>query len=212
MTYFMRFFHDFLGKPEWVAAFALLIQAIILIIQAKILGRHADTMEEHTKIAGTQAKTAELIGQALGQQGKILTEQTKIMDALFKFQRAAMAQADRQEVFSALISIRSSLHMLIAKIQEPGERYEPRVAEELRMQAALVAAIFPVQNAFISSVHLTSEEKDYFGRYIVDVCDVVSGDSNFSSRLPKMKLVQQKYPESDFLKIVAKIGKPQELA
>lgn len=98
-----------------------------------------------------------------------------------------MAQADRQAVFSALLSIRSSLHMLIAKIQEPGERYDPRVAEEMRMQAALLAAILPVQNAFISSVHLTPEEKDYYGRYIVDVCDVVSGDSNFPSRVPKMK-------------------------
>jgi len=139
-----------------------------------------------------------------------LTEQTKIMGEQFKFQRAAMAQADRQEVFSSLISLRTSLQMLIAKVQEPGDRYDPRVAEEQRMQAALLAHILPVQNAFVCSVHLTPEEKDYCGRYIVDVHEAVSGDANLPARLRKMKQIDAKYSEADFIKMVAKIGKPQE--
>ena len=206
----MRSLAAFLRKPEWVAAIALLIQAAILLLQAVILRRHGATMEEHAGIAKAQSETAALIGKALDQQEKILAEQTKIMAEQFKFQRAAMAQADRQEVFNALLSVRNSLHMLIAKIQEPGERYDPRVAEEQRMQAALLAAILPVQSAFISSVHLTPEEKDYFGHYIIDVFDAVSGDNNFPRRLSQMKLVQRKYSDSDFVKMVAKIGKPQE--
>jgi len=210
MSAAMRSFVEFLRKPEWVAAIALLIQAAILLLQAVILRRHGATMEEHAGIAKAQAETAALIGKALDRQERILAEQTKIMSEQLKFQRAAMAQADRQEVFSALLSLRTSLHMLIAKIQEPGERYEPRVAEEQRMQAALLAAIVPLQNSYISSVHLTREEKDFFGQYIVDAVDAVSGDSNFPRRLPKMKAVQEKYSDSDFVKMVAKIGKPQE--
>jgi len=184
---------EFLRKPEWVAAIALLIQAAILLLQAAILRKHGTTMEEHAGIVKAQAETAKLIGNALDQQGKILEEQTKIMDAQFKFQRAVMAQADRQKVFNALLSLRKSLHMLIAKIQEPGDRYPPRVAEEQRMQAELLTQILPPQEAFISSVHLTPEEKDYIGRYIVDVFDVVSGDTNFPVRLNQMKYVQQKF-------------------
>jgi hypothetical protein len=210
MSDVMRSIVGFFRKPEWVAAIALLIQGAILLLQAVILRRHGATMEEHAGIAKAQAETAALIGKTLDQQEKILREQTKIMAEQFRFQRTAMAQADRQEVFSALLSIRKSLHMLIAKIQEPGERYEPRIAEEQRMQAELLAAILPVQNAFITSVHLTPEEKDYFGRYVVEVYDAVAGDMNFPSRLPKMKLVQQNNSEADFLKMVAKIGKPQE--
>jgi hypothetical protein len=201
---------EFLRKPEWVAAIALLIQSAILLLQALILRKHGATMEQHAGIAKMQADTAALIGKALDQQGKILEDQTKIMNEQFRFQRASMAQADRHEVFSALISLRTSLHMLIAKIQEPGERYPPRIAEEQRMQAGLLAHTLPVQKAFISSVHLTREEKDYFGRYIVDVTDAVSGDTNFPARLHQMKQVQQKYPESEFLTMVAKIGRPQE--
>jgi hypothetical protein len=210
MSAAMKSVVEFLRKPEWVAAIALLIQAAILFLQAVILRKHGATMEEHAGIAKAQAETAALIGKALDQQGQILSEQTKIMGEQFKFHRAAIAQADRQEVFSSLISLRTSLQMLIAKVQEPGERYDPRVAEEQRMQAALLAHVTPVRNAFISSVHLTPEEKDYFGNYVVDVFEAVSGDINLPARLPKMKEIQQKYSESDFLKMAAKIGRPQE--
>ena len=211
----MRPLLEYLRKPEWIAAIALSIQALIFLLQAaflawqaSILRRHAAILEEHTEIAGTQADTAVLIGKALDQQGKILDEQAKIMGEQFKFQRAAMAQADRQQVFAALLSLRESLHMLIAKVEEPGERYPPRVAEEQRMQAALLTQTLPIQSAFISSVHFTPEEKNYCGRFVVDVVDAVSGD-NLPARIPKMKQIQQKYAESDFLKMVAKIGKPQ---
>ncbi|MGA9039744.1 MAG: hypothetical protein WB421_04340 [Terriglobales bacterium] len=208
MSATLRYLLVFLREPEWVAAIALLIQAGILLLQAAILRKHGETMEKHAEIAKGQSETAALIGKALDQQGKILDEQTKIMDEQFKFQRATMAQADRQQVFAALVALRNSMHMLIAKIEEPGERYPPRLAEEQRMQAALLTHMLPLQNAFISSVHLTPEEKDYFGRYSVDVFDAVSGDVNFPARLPKMKQVQQKYSESEFIKMAGRIGKP----
>ena len=80
MLQFLKSLFEPLRKPEWVAAGALLIQAVILFLQFKILGRHAETMEEHKKFARTQAKTAELIGQALVQQSNILDEQ-------FRFQK-----------------------------------------------------------------------------------------------------------------------------
>jgi hypothetical protein len=210
MSATLRSVVEFLRKPEWVAAIALLIQAAILFLQAVILRKHGTTMEEHAGIAKAQAETAALIGKALDQQGKILDEQTQIMDEQFKFHRAAMAQGDKQKVFDSLLGLRRSFHMLIAKIEEPGQRYEPRVAEEQRMQAELLTLMLPLQNAFISSPHLTRDEKDYFGRYTVDVFDAVSGDKNFPARLPKMKEIQQKYSESDFLKMAEKIGKPQE--
>jgi hypothetical protein len=132
MTATLRWFLEFLRKPEWVAAIALLIQAGILLLQALILRRHGETMEKHADVAKAQSETAELIGKALDQQGQILNQQTKIMDEQFKFQRAAMAQADRQQVFDSLLKLRNGLHMLIAKIEEPGMVNESRVAEQQR--------------------------------------------------------------------------------
>src|SRR5437899_907808 len=89
----MKSLVEFLRKPEWIAAIALLIQAVILFLQAVILRRHGATMEEHAGIAKAQAETAKLIGQALDQQGKVLDEQTKIMDEQFKFQRTIELKA-----------------------------------------------------------------------------------------------------------------------
>jgi len=198
------------SSPEWIAAFALLIQAGIFLLHARILHKHSAALDKTVEIANTQAETGKLMATALDQQSKILAEQTKIMGEQFKFHRATMAQADRHEVFSSLISLRTSLKLLIAKVQEPGERYAPRIAEEQRMQAALLAHMLPVQKAFISSVHLTPEEKDYCARFIVDVHDSVEGDANLPARLHQMKQVDAKYPDTDFLKMVAKIGKPQE--
>ena len=207
-----RFFVEFLRRPEWVAALALLIQAFILGLQAKILRKHGATMETHAQIAGKQAETAELIGKALAQQERILDEQTKIMAQQFEFQRAAMGQADRQRAFDSVLSLRKSLDMLISKIQSPGQRYPDRIAEEQRMQTELLTQILPLHNALLSTIHLTPEEKEYFGAYSVDVLSVVSGDANFPARLPQMKQVQQQYSEQEFLRMVAKIGKAQEPA
>jgi hypothetical protein len=198
------------SSPEWIAAFALLIQAGIFLLHARILQKHGKALDKTVEIAGTQAETGKLMATALDQQGTILAEQTKIMDEQFKFQRSAMAQADRHEVFSALISLRTSLRMLIAKIESPGTRLPERIAEEQQMQESLLAHTLPVQKAFFSSVHLTKEEKDYCGHFTVDVNDAVEGDANLPARLPKMKQILVKYPEAEFLKMVAKIAQPKD--
>lgn len=206
----LNWLYHVLHSPEWIAAIALLIQAGILSLHAWILYRHGKALDKTVEIASTQADTGKLMATALEQQGTILAEQTKIMTEQFKFQRAVTAQADRQEVFDALLSLRTSFLMLIAKVQEPGERYAPRVAEEQRMQAALMAHTVPVRKAIISSVHLTAEEKEYLGHYIVDVAQAVTADANLVASLPKMKQVEEKY--DDILPMLVKIGQPQENA
>src|SRR5438876_9224385 len=109
---------EFLRKPEWIAAIALLIQAVILFLQAVILRRHGATMEEHAGIAKAQAETAALIGKALDQQGKILAEQTKIMDEQFKFQRTIELKAERVQVFDALMRLHVSFKALLSTLSE----------------------------------------------------------------------------------------------
>jgi hypothetical protein len=210
---FSLWFHQFLENhrsAEWIAAFALIGQLGIFMLHAWILHRHSEALDETVKIASTQAETGKLMATALDQQSKILAEQAKIMDEQFNFQRSVAAQADRQEVFTALLRLRESFHMLIAKVQDPSDRYAPRIAEEQQMLARLLANTLPVQRAFISSVHLTPEEKDFCGRYLLEVSNAVEGDANLPACLHKMKAVDAKYSEDEFLKMVTKIGKPQE--
>jgi len=51
MRAILKLFLDFIRKPEWVAAVALLIPDVILWLQAKILRAHGKTMAEHAGIA-----------------------------------------------------------------------------------------------------------------------------------------------------------------
>jgi hypothetical protein len=193
---------EFIRKPEWVAAVALLIQAIILGLQAKILRKHGSTMEEHAGIAKAQAATAELIGKALNQQEKILADQTKIMGAQFSFQRRIEAQAAREKVYDSILTLQSSVSLLISKITSPGERYAPRVAEEQMAQAAVKAAILPVQKATITSLHLTEEENEYFTNYTLDLVQILSSD--LQGNVGKLREFEVKY--KDILPMLLKVA------
>jgi hypothetical protein len=58
--------------PDWTAAIALSVQALIFLLQAvilywqgRILRRHAATLEKQTEIAGVQANNAAKIGATL---------------------------------------------------------------------------------------------------------------------------------------------------
>jgi hypothetical protein len=195
-------------SPEWIAAFALLIQAGIFLLHAWILRRHGKALDKNVDIANTQAKTGELMAKAMEQQGKILDDQSKIMNAQFQFQRRVTAQAEKEKVYDCLLKLRTSVIMLISKIEEPGDRYAPRVAEEQRLQAALVSSILPCQKAVVTSIHLTPEEREYFGRYIVDVSDLVVSTTNLPAILPKLKQLHVKY--EDFLAMVAKVAQTPE--
>jgi hypothetical protein len=167
---------DFIRKPEWVAAVALLIQAVILFLQAWILREHGKTMAEHAGIAKGQANTADLIGKALERHAKILDEQTKLTDVQFEFQRRLEAHASWGRVYDQLLELNRAVIMMIAKIESPGHRLPERVAEEQMLQAELNAAILPVQKATITSLYLTDEEKDYFRRYLLDLQKTLSYD------------------------------------
>ena len=74
--------------PEAIAAIALVIQAFILLQHRRILTGYGETLER-------QAETAKLIGHALEQHGRILSDNARIMDEHFKFQRKIEAKIEK---------------------------------------------------------------------------------------------------------------------
>jgi hypothetical protein len=176
---------DGLRKPEWVAAIALLIQAVILWLQARILTKHGKTMEEHTEIARTQAITAELIGKALNQQEKILADQTQIMDEQFKFQRRIEAQAERRKVYEALFEVHTKLTTFI-QTSSKGDGFAERKA-----WANFLMSINPCQKEVVTSIHLSDAERQYFQRYLHDVIGLLPKEGLGS--VNQLKVVVGKY-------------------
>lgn len=66
--------------PETIAALALIVQAFILGLQWRILKHHGQIMKG-------QADTAGMIEKVLRQLAEISSEQEKVLDAQFKFQK-----------------------------------------------------------------------------------------------------------------------------
>jgi hypothetical protein len=192
----MKSLVEFLRKPEWIAAIALLIQAAILFLQAVILRRHGATMEEHAGIAKAQAETAKLIGQALDQQGKVLDEQTKIMDQQFKFQRTIELKAERVQVFDALMQLHVSFKALFSTLSEVQlshytEAMQDRVRSGWRrMQEDLL----PCTKAIHTSIHLTPKERDYFMGYVRDIADLTES-SDIRKAIENVKACEAKYKD-----------------
>ncbi len=203
----LRLFIDFIRKPEWVAAVALLIQAVILWLQARILRKHGMTMEEHAGIAKGQAATAELIGKALEQHAKILGEQAKLTEEQFKFQRKVEAHATREKVYDQVLRLDGAVQLLIFKIESPGTRDAKRVAEEDVLQGEMVAAVLPVQKATLTSLHLTQEEKDYFRRYTMDLAALLY--NHLHGNVGLLKDFRKKY--DDILVMLLKVGQTTEV-
>jgi hypothetical protein len=213
MTHLMRSFHDFLGNPEWVAAFALLIQAIILIIQAKILGRHAETMEEHTGIAGSQAKTAELIGQALDQQGKILAEQTTIMDEQAKFQRSVDARVEKGNLINLVIEVQSSLQQLALKLSrlQPSAVSQEDQADLAGCFNTLAGAVTECQKAVLMAIHLSDSQRKFFVGYCHDLATLDS-TGNVIEDLKQAGALRAKHEGKAFFAELARLTKSPEEA
>src|SRR6266699_559489 len=163
----MKSLGEFLRKPEWIAAIALLIQAVILFLQAVILRRHGTTMEEHAGIAKAQAETAALIGKALDQQGKILAEQTKIMDEQFKFQRTVEMKAERVQVFDSLMQLHVSFKMLLSAISRVQlSNYTHEMQDRVRASWQQVSQdLLPCQKAIHTSIYMNPDERQYFWAY-----------------------------------------------
>jgi hypothetical protein len=203
MLQFLRSLVEPLRKPEWVAAIALLIQAVILFLQAKILSRHADTMEEHKQIAGAQAKTAELIGQALRQQSSILDDQSK-------FQKRLAAQAERDKVFGLVRELRSSVVVLtrLCSVTPIHQSNDPENRE--KQESAwnrLEDAILPCQKALITSIHLSSEEKNYFLGYAQAV-RTLKHTNSMADDYPGLRDLENSY--QDFARMMIKAAHTPE--
>jgi hypothetical protein len=201
--HYLKSLFEFLRKPEWVAAIALLIQAVILFLQFKILGRHAETMEEHKTIAGTQAETAKLIGKALTQQGKILDEQ-------FKFQKRLAAQAEREKVFDLVLELRSRVVALLSLLSSTPV-YQLTSPESREQQEfawnQLGNAILPCEKALITSIHLSSEEKNYFLGYAQAV-DALKHTNDVSKELGELRGIEDQY--KDFAKMMMRAAQTPE--
>lgn len=187
----LKLFLDFVHSPEWVAAAALLIQAVILWLQARILRKHGRTMEAHAGIAKNQATTADLIGKALERHATILDEQKKLTDAQFEFQRRVEAHVSWAKVYDQVLDLNRAVTMMIAKLESPGDRFPQRVAEEHMLQAELVAAILPAQKATMTSYHLTAEEKTYFRQYTRELQEILS--SNLQGNAQTLKEFRNKH-------------------
>jgi hypothetical protein len=194
--------------PDWVAAIALSIQALIFLLQAailwwqgRILRRHASTLEKHTEIAGAQAETAKLIGQALDQQGKVTDAQVKIMAAQFEFQRAIEAKSDRERVFDAALELRATLAGLkgvLGRPQAPGSTLSTQAGDEIASAwNRLKKATFPCQKALLTSAHLSNGQREYFTRFVIEVAGL-QGTNNFVKDLENVKILEDKYDQTIF--------------
>jgi len=196
MSAAMKSLVEFLRKPEWVAAIALLIQAVILFRQALILRRHGATMEEHAGIAKAQAETAALIGKALDQQGKILAEQTKIMDAQFKFQRTVEMKAERVGVLNSLVQLHISFKLLLSTLSEVQlSNYTHEMQDRVRASwHRMHEDLLPCTKAIHTSIHMSPKERDYFMGYVRDLANL-SESSDVRKAIQNVNACDAKYKD-----------------
>jgi hypothetical protein len=208
MRAILKPFIDFIRKPEWVAAIALLLQVIILWLQARILRQHGKTMEEHATVAKEQAGTAELIGKALEQHAAILGEQAKLTEAQFKFQRWLTVQAAREQVYDYMVQLFASVTLLIATVEAPGNRYPERIEKEMMAQSQVIGALLPAQKATLTCAHLSDEERKYLKDYTVELKGILPQD-NLPAVLPKLKALDTKY--KDIVLMITQIAQPPDM-
>jgi len=199
----MRPLLEYLRKPEWIAAIALSIQALIFLLQAAflawqaaILRRHAATLEKHTEIAGTQAETAALIGKALDQQGKILAEQTEIMDAQFKFQRTVEMKAERVGVLNSLVQLHNSFKLLLSALSEVQlSNYTHEMQDRVRASwHRMHEELLPCTKAIHTSIHLSPKEREYFMGYVRDLANL-SESSDVRKAIQNVNACDAKYKD-----------------
>ena len=196
MSAAMKSLVEFLRKPEWVAAIALLIQAVILFRQALILRRHGATMEEHAGIAKAQAETAALIGKALDQQGKILAEQTEIMDAQFKFQRTVEMKAERVGILNSLVQLHNSFKLLLSTLSEVQlSNYTHEMQDRVRASwHRMHEDLLPCTKAIHTSIHLSPKEREYFMGYVRDLANL-SESSDVRKAIQNVNACDAKYKD-----------------
>jgi len=187
-------------SPDWIAALALSLQAIIFLLQAaifwwqaSILSRHAATLEKHTEIAGKQEETAARIGEVLKQQGELLHEQTKIMERQLELQRRIEEKSEREKVFDLVINLEekvSSLASKLSRVQLSDVTQEDRRDVALRFED-LDRANSECRKSLFTAIHLSEDEKKHF----LDRCTRLSAlqyTGNMSADFQRVKAVEIK--------------------
>jgi hypothetical protein len=168
---------DELG-PEWTAAVALAIQAVIFSAQAGILywqgrtlKRHAVTLEEHRTIAAAQADALKLIAEATEMQSKVLAEQTKVMDEQFKFQRKLNLREENGNLFNLALESMAKLEGLIqtlSGLQQANITQDDQMSIE-RGFICLSQETLSFQKALLMAIHLPDKEIKYFSDYCMEI-------------------------------------------
>lgn len=186
----LLWFRESLRHPDWIAAYALLIQVFIFFWQARILRRHATTLEENREIAGTQAVTADLIRQALQQQEAILKAQ-------FVFQQRLFVQAERKTVFDLMVQLHSSVQALSTLLigmpsTQDGLNKVSQAWNDMKKLEAVCS------QTVITSPHITKEEDKCYLDYLSDVNRLKRSTSQVAEL---NQLTQLNDKNKDFLKL-----------
>jgi hypothetical protein len=159
---------------DWIAAIALLAQALIFLLQAGIfawqaliLRRHAKTLEEHTA-------TAKLIKEALDHQETVLNTQSDIMSRQLELQRQIDEKAEREIVFSSVIKVQAGLEALarrLGRIQLSTVTGQDR-AEVSDLFNRLAGSVAECLKALMIAIHVGDEEKNPLAAFCNDVADL----------------------------------------
>lgn len=217
-------FVGFLHNPEWVAALALIIQALFLFLQWLILLKHGHTMEEHAEvaqrhsevaqkhaeIAQKQSETAALIGKALDQQGSILDEQTKIMNEQLTFQRQMATQAERTAIMNLVINVQGRLIVLDAQLARmtssstPGDRQQAN-----RLFDELAGAVSECQKTVFLSLHLTERQEKYFAAFCEALASLASTGDN-AKDFKSVHALKEKYGDLAFYATLGSLGRIED--
>ncbi len=194
--YALMWFRESLRHPDWVAAYALLVQIFIFSWQARILRRHATTLEEHTEIARTQATTADLIRRALQQQETILKDQ-------FKFQQLLQTQAEKKALFDLMVQLYGSVQTLTTKVSAAPST-QKGLDEITQCWIDMKKYATACTQALITSAHLDKDGRALLFSYIADV-GKLQPSTNQTAEYNQLRDFNAKY--KDFLaSVIQSVG------
>jgi hypothetical protein len=221
--------------PEWTAALALSIQAVIFVLQAvflwwqaRILRRHASTLEKNTEIIGrqattllgltrianAQAETLRLIAQALNQQGDIQVEQTTIMRDQLKFITEVDGRSEKSNLLNLLVEVQTSLRGLASTLSNFQPPTVPTLADrhdvECRFEG-LSIAVTECEKALLTAVHISDAQREFFSDYCHDVA-TLDPTGNAVQEFVDVHAVSTKHPDSTFFMQLGSLGKLPRVA
>jgi hypothetical protein len=184
MVRFANWFRS--AGPEWTAALALSIQALIFALQAaflgwqawilrhhaktlekntNIIGRQAETLQQYADVAGKQAETLKLIGHALDQQGKIMADQLKFLETVD-------AQAERAKVFGVVTSTQEALIALHSRLANVSSATREDHDDIARLFGCVAQAVLKCRTEVLLAKHLSDNEKKHFFLYCEELANL----------------------------------------